>query len=215
MLALALSLLAAAQDPGAVLLEAAMRAQAAGHAAEAERWVRGWATLGASPRPPPELAGLAAEAESWVLEAGRFRLFASRTGDRVRVGLDDPARLVDRVEVAAVTEGGRALLKRAESEAPGRMDFILDAALPEGSILEVRATAEVGGEALVLRRFVLAEAQAAPASPSMVPPPPDPRLQRPQAQQAAAHDPVPWWWIAAGVVAAGLAGAAIVQETRF
>jgi hypothetical protein len=197
-------------DVGQRLLDAALRSEAKGRAPEVERYLRAWASLGATPLPPDELARAAHEAEGWVLVEGRFRLFASRTNDRIRVGLSDPARIVTRIEAIVSRGGAESVLMRSESEASGRLEFVVDPSLPPEVTIEVRAVASIGGQEITIRRVSVAADAALPAPPrtdlpAVVPPP---------VQVEEPPNAIPWWWLAVGAIAAGLAGAAVVEELR-
>lgn len=210
---LAMGLLVAAADPGAALLEGAAATKSP---AERERLLRGWASLGGAPEAPAALSADAQRALTWVLEAGRFRLFASRQGGRLKLGLHDPAAMVTRLEVLAVVGEQSLALPRAESDEPGRLDYTIDPALPERTVILVRAHARAPGADILLRELRLEPQEAAP-----LPTAPDPNAKAPigrrrleAATPADASPVIPWWWIAVGAVAAGFVGAAIWQETR-
>lgn len=205
---------AAPSDETSDLVAAAARAQAAGDAEVAARILRARATLGRTGPVPAALEPADAAARKWASGVGPLRLFASRVGtDRVRVGVDDPAEAVDRLEVVAVGAAGAARLTRAESEAAGRNEYLL----PAGSdgFVEIRAFMRARGEELLLTRTRLTapaglpEAPTAPAPPALDPSTP------PADQDVAARDAqIGWWWFVAAGVAATLVGAAVWQETR-
>ena len=211
---LVLGLTVGAADPGQALLDAAL---ASHDPQQRERLVRGWATLGGVPDPPAALLEEAHRALSFAMDAGRFRLFASRQGERLKLGLHDPAGIITQLEVVAILDGGRRLvLSRAESDEPGRLDYKSDPSVPATAILEVRALAKGPLGDIEVRGLRLE-----PHDPLSLPKAPDPNAPSPLSRQkrgpdtAAADTPIiPWWWIAAGAVAAGLVGAAIWQETR-
>lgn len=175
--------------------------------------LRGWATLG--PKGGALPAGLekeAAEALAWADRAGRFRLFASRLEDRVRVGLHDPASLSGRIDAYAVVNGETLRIARAADEAFDRLEFRIDAI--EAPVIVEAVMTRFGTE------VILARAELAPPSSAQPPRTPDRaafqgRARKPAEAAAAAEDVTPWWLIAAGVGAALLAGAAVWQETRF
>lgn len=215
MLALVLLIFAVPDDPSGLLLRAAERAWRAGHRPEAERHLRAWATLGGSGTPATPLRSAAEEARSWALEAGRFRLYASRIQDRVRVGVHDPAGLVTRVRATARAGEASSVLRRLESEAPGRIEYVLEPGLPPEVEIEVVAEMNVEGEIVLLRRLTLV-----PPGRLTLPPAPDPTQAPPGPAPHLSLPPdggpgLAWWWIVVGVAALGFAGAAIVQEARF
>ncbi|MCC7384433.1 MAG: hypothetical protein IT384_21480 [Deltaproteobacteria bacterium] len=215
MLALALLILAAPDDPSGLLLRAAERAWRAGHRPAVERHLRAWATLGGNGTPATPLRSAAEEARSWALEAGRFRLYASRIQDRVRVGVHDPAGLVTRVRATARAGDASSVLQRLESESPGRIEYVLEPGLPPDVDIEVVAEMNVEGETVLLRRLTLVPPGrlTLPPAPDPTRPPPGPI---PHAAPPPGEDPgLAWWWIVVGVAALGFAGAAIVQEARF
>jgi hypothetical protein len=210
---LAIGLLVAAADPGAALLEGASASKSS---AERERLLRGWASLGGAPEAPPGLSADAQRALSWVLEAGRFRLFASRQGGRLKLGLHDPAAMVTRLDVLAVVGEQSLALPRAQSDEPGRLDYTIDPALPERTLILVQAYARAPGGDVLVRELRLEPHEVTP-----LPAAPDPNAKAPigrrhleVAPPADASPVIPWWWIAVGAVAAGFVGAAIWQETR-
>lgn len=210
---LALGLLAVAADPGAALLEGAAASK---NPAELERLLCGWASLGGSPEALSRLSVEAQRALSWGLEAGRFRLFASRQAGRLKLGLHDPAAMVTRLDVLAVVGEQSVALPRAESDEPGRLDYTIDPALPETTVIAVRAYARAPGGDILVRELRLEPHEVAP-----LPAAPDPNAKAPVGRRrldfappADASPVIPWWWIAVGAVAAGFVGAAIWQETR-
>ncbi len=208
--------LGAPDAPGPALLSAAARAQARGDVAARDRFLRGWASLGGQPAAPADLAAPADQARAWAATAGAFRLFASRHGDRVRIGLHDPAQLGARIEATGRTADRAMTLARADVEAPGRIEHVLDPALGADARVEIRAWCDAVEPPLLLRRFVVGGAEAGPGAP-------DPTSLRgaPERLRAATaatavtpESSWPWWWFAAGAVALGLAGAAVYQETQ-
>ena len=122
--------------------------------------------------------------------------------------------LVDRVDAYAEVEGRRVRLTRVEGGALDRRDY----RLPEARhplVIELWST-QFGPELLLRQTFIAAGAPTLPG-------PPDPKraaqviAPQPERVQPAAEEPSPllsWWWVAGGILAAGLAGAAIWQETR-
>lgn len=185
--------------------------------------LRGWATLGPKRALPAGLEKEAAEALAWADRAGRFRLFASRLEDRVRVGLHDPAALSSRIDAYAVVNGETLRIARAADEAFDRLEFRVDAA--EAPVVVEAVMTRFGTE------LVLARAELAPPSTAQLPSAPTLRAPKTAAgvrcgehgrspRPAGAscdqseEDVTPWWLIAAGVGAALLAGAAVWQETR-
>lgn len=209
-------LAASPEHVGAALLYAAEQAGARQDSAARTRFLRGWASLGALPAAPPSLASAAEDALRWAAGAGSFRLFATRHGDRVRIGLADPAALSIRIEATARTEDRAMTMARAEAEAPGRIEHVVDPALGAAARIEVRAWCDALQPPLLLRRIVLGAAEDGPEAP-------DPASLRgvperlraaPTAPAEAAAPAWPWWWFAAAAVAAGLAGAAVYQESQ-
>lgn len=205
-------------ERGAALLAAALTARERGDGVQTERLLRGWATLGGRPPPPPALAAAAAEALTWSTGSGAFRLFASRHGDRVRIGVVDPAALGVRIEATARSADRAMTLARAEAETPGRIEHVLDPAFAGDDVrVELRAWCDALEPPLLLHRLVVGGA----ADPAPVAPDPSSLRGVPEALRAPAPAVVateattwPWWWFAAGGLALGLAGAAIWQETQ-
>src|SRR5690606_7819515 len=103
------------------LIEAARRAAARGDAPNVRRCLRGWASLRRQRDLPPGLEREAAEALSWAEDAGTLRIYGSRSGPRAKIGVEDPAGIVGRVDAwGQPVDGERYRLIRAESEAAGR-----------------------------------------------------------------------------------------------
>lgn len=173
--------------------------------------LRGWASLGPRGALPVSLEKEAAAALLWAEGEGRFRLFASRLEDRVRVGFRDPAELVDHIRAFAVVGGETIRIARTENEASDRLEFRIEN--PEATVRVVALMRRFGGE------VVVAEALLAPTQHAELPKVPDKsaftKRERAIEVGPVKDDPVPWWWIAAGAAAACLAGAAIWQESRF
>jgi len=205
----------ASSAPGP-LLQALDRPQTPLGTAETTRILRTWATLGASGVVPQAHREGAEQAKAWAETVGPLRVFASRVSPtRVRVGVDDPAHGVDRLDVYAIGSGGQlAQMTRAESEAAGRNEYVM----PPGPARAVRVQAVmlVGGQRIVLKTVDLEAASAdLPSAPKAAPAPPTPAVAAPVAPTATHSADIPWWWIAAASVAAVLVGTAVWQETRF
>lgn len=207
--------LAAPADPVAVLLREAEVAAAQGDEARRDRCLLGWASLQPRSRPPTgPLEAAAARALAQIQGQGGLDVYTSRLADRLRLGVHDPAGLVDRVDAYAEVEGRRVRLTRVEGGALDRRDY----RLPEARhplVIELWST-QFGPELLLRQTFIAAGAPTLPG-------PPDPKRSaqviapQPERVQPAAEEPSPllsWWWVAGGILAAGLAGAAIWQETR-
>lgn len=198
-----------------MLLEAARAADAQGDSAKRDRCLLGWASLQPRAQPPKGLEAPAARALAEIQARGGLDVYTSRLTDRVRIGVHDPAQLVDRVDAYAEVDGRRVRLARREGEAQDRRDYHLPA--PDHPLIIELYSTQFGAE-LLLRQAIIAA--AAPPLPG--PPDPTRAAQRiepqatlePNPTPAAPDEPLSWWWIAGGVVAAGLAGAAIWQETR-
>ncbi len=191
------------------LVEVAVRAKRAGDAALTRKALRGWATLRRHPQLPAGLEPEAADATAWAAGAGQLRIYGSRLPDRVRVGVDDPAALVGRLDVSIAAAGGWARLTRARVEAAGRNEYTLP--VGDREILIEAVMTDYGPE-VVLRRSILA-----PPSRALPPPKPAPKTAAapPALVPGAPTAPAaPWWWIALGVACAGLAGVAIYQEAK-
>ena len=223
-IALGLALVGQGEGPAAAgfdaeLLAAAQGAQVAGDRARAEALYRAWATLAPRPGLPPGGGELAARALDFADHRGHLRVFATRiprgpaAGELLRVGVQDPASVVERVEALVVVEDGRrAQLTRAESPREGRYEFRIEAGLGARTVVVHAYTGLLGAERLV--RTV----EIPPPSGLLPPPPavPAPSVSAPPPTAEAEPGPaVPWWWVAGGVVAAVLVGAAIQQELRF
>lgn len=207
----------AADDPAGLFLTAAEAAHRRGDGARRDTYLRGWATLGARPPAPAALAEPAAAALQWASGAGAFRLFASRHDDRVRIGLNDPAQLVTRLEATGRTADRATVLARADGEVPGRFEHVLDPALGEDARVEIRAWADSVDPPILVRRILVGGAEAAPAAPdptSLRGVPERLRSAPVDVAESARADRWPWWWFAAGAVALGLAGAAVWQESQ-
>jgi hypothetical protein len=216
-LLLGLALSAPPAEAEARLVELALRAKKAGDAARAQHALRGWASLRRHPSLPAGLETEAADASSWAQGTGYLRIYGSRLPGRVRVGVDDPALIVGRIDVfLQKPTGERARLTRAETEAAGRNEYLVPESAGELEIVVEALMTDFGPE-LVLRRSILA-----PASSASVPAKPDPKKAAAQAGFEEVVVPPPpdetpifaWWWIAIGVAAAGLAGVAIYQEAK-
>src|SRR5262245_23996159 len=115
--------IAAAPNAEDFLLARAAEAAHKGDRGAVMAMLRGWATLGPIGSLPVGLEKEAAEALIWAEGAGRFRLFASRLEDRVRVGVHDPASILGRIDAFGVVGGERIQIARAESEATDRLEF--------------------------------------------------------------------------------------------
>lgn len=201
----------APEDVEAALLKAAIEAQ---DPEDRTRALRARATLRLRGAPvPAELAAAATAAEGWAVSQPPLRIFASRVGEgRVRVGVEDPARAVDRLEVLTIGPEGAARLTRAESEAAGRNEYLVPPG--SGARLEVRAVMRIGARTIVLRRLELeASAPGLPQAPKARAAP-RALTSAPSTKPPEAH-PVRWWWVVAAGIAVTLVGAAVWQETRF
>ena len=216
-LLLGLALSAPPAEAEARLVEVALRAKKKGDVARVQQALRGWATLRHHHAFPPGLETEGADATSWAASSGYLRIYGSRLPGRVRVGVDDPALLVGRLDVfiqRSPTE--RARLTRAETEAAGRNEYVVPAAADDLEIVVEAVMLDFGPE-LILRRSILM-----PASTAVVPEKPDPKraaekagFKEPPVIPQVEPEPVfSWWWIAVGVAAAGLAGVAIYQEAK-
>jgi hypothetical protein len=198
------------------VLLAAARAACPADAAKCRDALRTWATLAARTALPAGLETEAADAVAFAKDAGALRLFASRVGDRVRVGVSDPVGAVDRIDVWIGTRDGFVRLGRLEDGAQGRHEYTLAADDPRELLIDAVSTR--WGEDLRLARTVLSPADAA------VPSAPDPEkltknvnantipvvAEKPR----IVEEPLPWWIIAGGIVAVALVGAGVVQELR-
>ena len=149
---------------------------------------------------------------SWSL----VRPGLGEAGTRLKLGLHDPAGIVTRIEAIGRTADRAVTLPRAEQEADGRMELIIDASLPPDARFEVTTYCDLLAEPMVVRVVTIGGASLAPAAP-------DPKSLRaaPPRQRVAAvdtmadvGDPLPWWWVVAGVVTLSLVGGAVWQETR-
>lgn len=207
--------LAVPADPATVLLREAEAAAARGDEARRDRCLLGWASLQPGARPPQgTLEAPAARALAQIQSQGGLDVYTSRLADRLRLGVHDPAGLVDRVDAYAEVEGRRVRLSRLEGGVLDRRDYRLPE--PRHPLLIELWSTQFGAE-LLLRQTVIA------AGAPMLPGPPDPKRAArvidpdPEVVPEVAPEPTPllsWWWVAGGVLAAGLAGAAIWQETR-
>lgn len=205
----------------AFLLSTATEALSSGDEDVSKRALATWATLASRDKLPDgdRLATLAADAIARARAEGRLQVYASRAGSRVRVGLSDPTDVVDRLDVWLELEGGGVVrLSRLEDGADGRYEYLVDP-LDERRIFVDAISTRFGTPLRLVRSTLVSSKEGA------VPSAPDPeRLTAnvmenapPAAPQRRVLDdsPVPWWVIVGGVVAAGLAGAAVYQETRF
>lgn len=216
LLLLGLALSVPSSDGGASLLECARRAHAGGDAETVRRCLRGWATLRRQRKLPEGLKREAADATSWAAKRGMLRIYGSRLDGRVRIGVDDPAGIVDRLDVFVDGSGGRYRLLRAEQESAGRNEYVIPPAAHDQPIVVEAVLIDLVPEPVVLRRTTLV--------PHVDPVPDAPDPERAKARVGWKDEPAPapveespilsWWWIAAGVVAAGFVGAAVWQETR-
>lgn len=201
----------------AALLRAARAALERGDAVALNDALGAWATISARSDLPEGLERHAATAVAMAKEEGLLRVYASRAGGRVRVGVSDPANVIDRVDVWLDVAPTPVRLPRREDGARGRFEYLLDPR--DARAVFVDAVSTRFGPSIRLVRVTLAPDEAE------LPSAPDPtRLTDntlaeapPRAARRAVRDasPVPWWVIVGGVVAAGLAGAAVYQETRF
>jgi hypothetical protein len=200
------------EDPAAALLAAAAEAQARGDAAEVQRVLRAWSSRGGGGEVPEALGGPAAEARAFTAASGRLRVYASQVSPaRLRVGVEDPAAVVDHLEVFGLDAAGeRARLTREVAESAGRQEYRVP---PGVERVRVEAVMLLAGAPVVLAwaDTALGAAAGLPAGPSVTGPAPAGPAETP-APEASAR--VPWWWVAVGVLAAGLVGGAIWQETR-
>lgn len=141
-------------------------------------------------------------------------MYASRVSSgRIRIGVEDPAQIVERLEVFTRHRGERALLTRAGSEAAGRNEY-LQGPGPARTIW-VEALMRVGADVVIVRTIeLLADQAALPGAPVLQDieksTAPSPKLADSDSNPA-----VPWWWIVAVGVAAGAVGASVWQESRF
>lgn len=214
-IALATALAGAPPDFESRLLDAARAAASEGDAAAAEALVFAWAGLVRAAAPPAEPLPGAELALARAWSEGPFRLFGSRLEDRVRVGLHDPARLVDRLDVFLETSAGPRLMTLLPSPA-GRLEYGVDGPLPaEGDVRIVALSARLGP----LEPF--REVVLPPPAALGLPPPPGavPTSTLGAAGPALGVEPPPaeieWpWWLAGAAIAVGLVGAAVWQETR-
>ncbi len=195
------------------LLRCAQQAQAEQDQTSVRFCLRGWASLQPAGPLPEGLQREAQEAKDWARTAGTFVVFGSRLPGRVRVGVKDPAQIAGRVEVYAKLKGQRVRLRQLLGGGPGRLEYQLPEKDPQAEVIIEVWTAQ---DALI-RRSTLAGG-GAPALPKA------PNLKaieaklNPKETAVSTREEAPviaWWWIAAGALAAGLAGAAIWQETRF
>lgn len=216
-LLLGLALSPPSSDGEAALLQCAQRAHVAGERDLVRRCLRGWATLRRHGGLPEGLEQEGAEAASWAAEQGMLRIYGSLLEGRVRIGVDDPARIVDRLDVWVQTESGeRHRLVRAQQESAGRNEYVLPKTVRDRDIVVEAIVTDLVPEPALLRRITLSRVEQA------APTPPDP--EQAKARVGWKDEPTPppvketpvlsWWWIAAGVVAAGFVGAAVWQETR-
>ena len=209
--ALVLVALAQPADVDARLAEYAREAVSANRPARVEDALRVWATLRhrAQPLTEPDLRSPSADALSWAADQGLLRLYATRLPDRVRAGVRDPASAVARVEAFFLdAQGLRQRLFRMDEEDPTRFEY----ALPPGAEaheVQVEAVMTRFGDPVVIARSVLVPGGASPPSAPVLAVEP---VEAPE--PVAAPEPFGWWWIAAGAIAAGLAGAAVVEELR-
>ena len=205
-----LLVLALAQPEAASrLIAAAQQAQASGDQVGASAALAGLASLGVK-SVPEDLRSALRDVESELGPDGRFRLFASRVDDRVRVGLSDPAGLVGRVDVFAVESSGRRRLYRSEHAPAGRREYYGDPPLAAGVPVIVEAWVLRFGPPFSLKTIELKSA-AAPAAPSAE----APAVLMLQTKEAVRSREIPWWVWAGCALAAGLTGLAVAQELRF
>ncbi len=215
-IALATVLAGAPPDFETRLLDAARAAAALGDGTSAEALVFAWAGLVRASAPPAESVPGAEAALVRAWSEGPFRLFGSRLEDRVRVGLHDPARLVDRLDVFLDTPAGPRLMTLLPSPA-GRLEYGVDGPLPAGGDVRIVALSARLGALEPFREVVLP-----PPAALGLPPPPGAVATSSvgvAGPETGAVDPsaaeIEWpWWLAGAAVAVGLVGAAVWQETR-
>lgn len=198
------------------LIRAARAACPAGETDRCRAALRAWATLASRTALPAGLEREAADAVAFAKNAGELRLFASRVGDRIRVGVSDPAGAVDRIDVWIGTQKGFVRLGMLEGGAQGRYEYTLAANDPRECLIDAVST-KFGGDVRLARTVLRPSEVVVPTAPNpekltenvrkgaLVTEPPKPRV---------VEDPLPWWVIAGGVVAAALVGAGVVQELR-
>jgi hypothetical protein len=212
-----LALSAPPAEAEARFVEIALHAKKLGDAAATQKALRGWASLRRHQSLPVGVETEAADATSWAADAGQLRIYGSRLPGRVRVGVDDPALIVDRLDVfLAPPNRERSRLTRADTEAAGRNEYLVPETAVDMEIV-VEAVHAFGKDEVVLRRAILV-----PSGANVVPEQPDPKKMAVRAgfkEEKVVPPPEPepafaWWWIAIGAVAAGLAGVAIYQEAK-
>jgi hypothetical protein len=205
-------LIAASTDASShALIERALGAMARQDTEAIARSLRGWASLGGDREAlPPPLLEPGLDALRWTQEVGPFRLFVSRIGSRVRVGLHDPARVAGRVSAVIRLGSQEHPLIRLETASPGRREYRIEGPAAVEGVVVVRAYLAESTAAVPLREVVLDRARELPAPPTLTEPPVPER--RSVVREAEA---LPWWFWAATGVAAFAVGAAVWQETRF
>ncbi len=212
--------LAAGQNPSPkaadqLFLEAAQKAHEAKDTANTQRYLRAWATLSHQRDLPRGLEEPATAAVRFSKDKGLLQVFASRLPGLVRVGVHDPAGIVDHLEVFAEhVNGKKVTLVRVVTEESDRQAYRFEPQDPEQWTVVVEAYTRALGSRLRLRRATVLSA------PEALPQVPDPKTMAEQIQGPPAP-PLPevkpllkWWWVAAGVVAAGLVGVAAWQQSE-
>ena len=200
------------------LIKLAQAAAQAGAEDQLRKILRGWATLRRQRSLPPGMEAAAAEASAWAETAGLLRVYGSRLPGLVRIGVDDPAEIVGRLDVWVIDKDGRrSRLVRSETGAPGRNEYRIPKGGADRQVVVEAVMTELSPEDIVVWRTVL------PGNSAPVPGSPDPKQAasrlgfKEPSPGPAVRPPEPavrWWWVAVSVVAAGFVGAAIWQETR-
>ena len=147
-------------------------------------------------------------------QAGPFRLFGSRLDDRVRVGLHDPHGLVGELIVTMVHGDARRRLSPIDALTPGRLEFGWNRPIPIDATIAIEAVMTKLGADMTLRRIVIGPVNDVAL-------PKGPQIESSTTAAVETGDrrqidaSVSWWLLGLGILAAGLAGAAVWQETRF
>ena len=196
------------------LLDAALEALSQDDPGRARELLFGWATRTPRISPPPGLERLGREALNRAAGVSHLHLFASRQADGLKVGLTDPSRLVDRIEVyAQLPSGERLLIPEQGFHGPGRWLF----AVPTDRTLQivVQALTVRIGYPLVMAEVRLTPWEDGPPGPPGVDRDPVRKSFDSSSQNASelVTESTWWWWIVAGL-AVGLVGGALWQETR-
>ena len=196
------------------ILDAAAEARASGDEDRVRGLLRAWASMSERTTAPPGFESEGVRAIAEIARSGLLRVYASRLPDRIRVGLRDPAKMVDRIVVTLRDGLTKRQLPRLLAHAAGRLEYGADEPIPPTAEIEVEVFYTGLGDDILVRRTVIS-----PELGGALPPVPSPEVMPEAPPQGSADGSagrgLTWWWVGGAIVAAALAGAAVWQESRF